>query len=326
MEPTPPPTAAATPVPTHTPNLTAAPTSEPTPQPTSVLLPKVTPTLPVAVRQTIQPKSGDLEALAGWVASSDNPDLQHFMGTLSESERSCLAASTAAGSFVAEGLRTFLEEGAASSEMREVVPCLSDASRSSLMIIWWVANSDSPDLQHFMGSLSEPEHSCLAAADAAGSFVAEEIRTFLEEGTASYKMREVVPCLSDASVSSLMIMGMNSSLGPLSDATKTCLSDGLTGIDLRNVLTGANEQALMVHGSVSLVIALSCLNDAEWQSADSFLDIDIVPQDQQRLNCMVQYFGSPQKLATALRPTTKYVPEALFEAMLLCGVPGEDRP
>ena len=231
------------PAPTSKPEPTATVTSEPTLEPAAMLLVESKPEAHAANLQTAEPKLGDLERLTALVASSDNADLWQFVDSLSESERTCVAAGSG------------------------------------------------PDAIARYSSL----------------------RTFLEYGSVTpVEMIGLLRCLDDDSVTTLTIMGMSVGLGPLSEATNICISSGLTGIDLRNVLTGVDEGALMVHGMVSHVIVLSCLNDSEWQNADRVMTVDIVPEDQERLNCIVEYFGGAHELATALRPTTEYLPEAFF--------------
>ena len=192
----------------------------------------------------------------------------------------------------------------------------------------YVASSENENLRQFVDSLSESERSCVAAGDGfSGISSVLDLRRFLETGSPPHlEMRKVVRCLDDDSVSTLMIMGASGGLGPLSDATKTCMSAGLTGIDLRNVLTGVDEGELIAHGMASHVIVLSCLNDEEWQNARSLMTIDVVPEDQERLNCMVEHFGGPQELAMASRPTADGLTEAHFMAMVICGIPGMRAP
>ena len=80
----------------------------------------------------------------------------------------------------------------------------------------------------------------------------------------------------------------------------------------------------MVDGMLAHVIVLSCLNDEEWPNANLVLNVDVVPADQERLHCMMEYFGSPEELAQAFRQADGYLPESFFLATWECGLPGKN--
>ena len=182
------------------------------------------------------------------------------------------------------------------------------------------------NLEEFVASLSESERSCVAAETFGGDV--EFLTMQLEAWGLSilYTEDPVVECLDDESVNILVTAGLDHGLGTLGAETATCISAGLTGIDLRNILTGADEQALIVNGMLAHSIILSCLSEEEWQHAVSVFDVDVVPDDRERLRCMVEYFGSPGELARAFRPADGYLPESYMLAVGHCGVPGSDWP
>jgi len=181
------------------------------------------------------------------------------------------------------------------------------------------------NLDEFVASLSEPERSCVDEHTFGG---AEILQSRLEFAGLSILIGEkaLVECLDDESVNILMTAGLAAGLGPLSAETSTCISAGLTGLDLHNRLTGADERALMVNGMLAHAIVLSCLDDEEWPNADSIMNVDVVPDDQERIHCMVEHFGSPEELAQAFRPADGYLPEAFFLAVSQCGLLSEDGP
>ena len=180
------------------------------------------------------------------------------------------------------------------------------------------------NLEEFVASLSESERSCVDANTFGG---VEILRSRLEFAGLSilHNEKALVDCLDDESVNILVTAGSVAGLGPLSAESSTCISSGLTGLDLHNVLSGADEGALMVNGMLAQAIVLSCLNDEEWPNANyTVRHVDVVPADQERVRCMLEHFGSPEELAEAFRPVDGHLPEPFFLVMGQCGVLGVD--
>lgn len=109
-------------------------------------------------------------------------------------------------------------------------------------------------------------------------------------------------------------------------ATRFLITQGenVNVFDLRStMLAGAtweteDELGVAMSGSVAaLFMTLSCLNEAEWQTAGPFLDLEL--SDRESLQCMRETLGGPAELAAALQSRAAgESPPALTKAEAQC--------
>ena len=130
----------------------------------------------------------------------------------------------------------------------------------------------------------------------------------------------ITQCFEEETLLRVFITGLIAPTGPLSAETSACVRGGMEGIDLRSMMSsGAEEdQAAMVDGMSAMIVALSCLNDAEWQEASATLGVD--PGQRESAQCAIEQLGGPEGLAEALQSEDGSGFIALLSTALACGL------
>ena len=110
-------------------------------------------------------------------------------------------------------------------------------------------------------------------------------------------------CLEDETLLRLFLAGLLGQTGPLSLETSTCVRSGLGPLDLPSLMLptpGPNEEAATVGIMAGWLLALSCLNEEEWQAVDPPLRWEGA-DDRDALQCMLAELGGPEGLASLRR-------------------------
>ena len=136
----------------------------------------------------------------------------------------------------------------------------------------------------------------------------------------------LVACLGHETLLKIFLKGFTDQTGPLSDDTSACVSTGFRDFDLgAMMLTNpeqrgeeAAEQAAMAQAMAGFLIALSCLNEAEWQAASPTLDLQ--PDGREALECVTNTLGGPEGIAASLESKEGEPPLAFFNAASECGL------
>ena len=138
---------------------------------------------------------------------------------------------------------------------------------------------------------------------------------------------QLINCMSDETVTRLFLTGVLVNTGALSVESSMCIRLGMEGVDLRSVmLAGAvgNEEAAMIGGMGAFTLALSCLNDEEWDAAAPALGIP--PEQRESQLCALDKLGGPEGLAAAFESGAEGAIMALLLAATECGVPMSGNP
>ena len=139
---------------------------------------------------------------------------------------------------------------------------------------------------------------------------------------------ELVQCLEQETLLRLFLTGLIGQTGPLSEETSTCVRAGFADFDIRAVmLAGAvesDEEAAMMGSMAGFLLALSCLNEEEWQAASSSLGLG--PNDRESLQCVMEQLGGPEGVAAALQPDGAGPPMAFIGAAMECGLQMMEEP
>ena len=138
----------------------------------------------------------------------------------------------------------------------------------------------------------------------------------------------MIKCLEDKTLLEIFLKGFTDQTGPLSQETSTCIGAGFQNIDLRTMLLSnseqADEEAAMVQGMAGFLIALSCLTEAEWQTASPALQFE--PDDREGLQCVMKKLGGPEGIAESLVSKQGEPPLAFFNAAIECKLTVTDGP
>ena len=170
-----------------------------------------------------------------------------------------------------------------------------------------------------MSQLSSEEQSCIAEAGDTERFMA----VFDNPDLASPQERDAfVNCLEHESLLALFLKGFTDQTGPLSEDTSACIGTGFQDFDLRammlsNPAPGGEENA-MIQGMAGFLIAVSCLNEEEYQGASPGLDLQ--PDDRESLQCITNTLGGPEGVAASLQTKEEEPPMAFFNAASECGL------
>ena len=133
----------------------------------------------------------------------------------------------------------------------------------------------------------------------------------------------LIGCLEDDTMLRLFLTPVLTATGPLSVESSACLRSGLADTDVGALMlatTGEpganpNAEAAMAAAMVSSMVSLSCLNEAEFQTAGPTMGID--PEEYGKFQCVLQEVGGPEKMAELMQPDPGF-PAALFEAAFDC--------
>ena len=77
-------------------------------------------------------------------------------------------------------------------------------------------------------------------------------------------------------------------------------------------------------GTSTFILALTCLNEDEWQAAAPALGA--APEERENLQCVLEEMGGPEGLAETLAAGDESSFFALFGAAMTCGLQMEDDP
>ncbi len=196
------------------------------------------------------------------------------------------------------------------------VACGSDADPTSTPTpLSPLSVSDSSSIGDILSQLPASEQQCIQ--DALGEAAYNQVLQLgSEDDVPSDHEDIVIGCLSGESMSRIVIGGLSSEFGPLSNATVACMQDSLADADLASLAFGPGED---IEGGAAIILTvLLCLNDAEAARAD------------------VSFFGDAEISVTQLRCVTGAVdlsvllalgdgpdeapPLEVLQAMLDCGV------
>ena len=168
---------------------------------------------------------------------------------------------------------------------------------------------------------SESELTCLAGVAEIGRlmeiFAAPE-QASIEEQT------KLLGCLEDETLLRIYLTGIMAGSGPLSVETSGCIRAGMEGVDLPALMlsgTAGDEEAAMIGGMSTLILAFMCLNEDEWQGAAASLGV--APEERETLQCVLDELGGPEAFAEILGAGDESSFLALFGAVMGCGVPME---
>ena len=130
-----------------------------------------------------------------------------------------------------------------------------------------------------------------------------------------------IGCLGNEPLLSFFLMEFTNEIGPLSVETSACVRTGFESLDLRALMLGTyaspEDQAAMVTGMTGFIVALSCLNEEEWEAASPALELG--PYNPEGLQCLLEKVGGPDGLAAMTSPDAG-PPIALFGAAVECNL------
>ena len=131
-----------------------------------------------------------------------------------------------------------------------------------------------------------------------------------------------VNCLEHESLMALFLKGFTDQTGPLSDDTSACVSTGFRDFDLQTMMMSnpspGGEETAMIQGMAGFLIAVSCLNEEEYQAASPGLDLQ--PDGREAVQCIADTLGGPEGVAASLQPKEGEPPMAFFNAASECGL------
>ncbi len=136
----------------------------------------------------------------------------------------------------------------------------------------------------------------------------------------------LIGCLEGETLLRFFLSAILQATGPLSAESSVCVRDVFAGVDLAaSMIASVGEPEAGVDLMVGLFSVLSCLNEAEFQSASPGLELGSI--DQQGLQCLLDELGGPEGLA-ALLQSDAGPPLALFAAAVSCSLqlPAEPAP
>ncbi len=165
--------------------------------------------------------------------------------------------------------------------------------------------------------LSEAELACITGV----ADVASLMQIFAAPEMASPEQQaQVFGCFEDETVLRLYLTGILVGTGPLSVETSQCIRAGMEGVDLAAVMqAGATgDEAGAMAGTSTFILALTCLNEDEWQAAAPVLGA--APEERENLQCVVEEMGGPDGFAETLAAGDEASFMALFGAVAQCGV------
>ena len=181
--------------------------------------------------------------------------------------------------------------------------------------------ADNP--QALLAELSQVELTCIAeSGDLQGSLTTIQA----PELASPEEVQELLLCLRDGTVLRLFLSGLIGQTGPLSGETSACLRAGFTGVDLRSMMlagaAGEEEGQVMADSMTAFLLAMSCLNEDEWEIAAP--SMGMASTDRETLQCVMRELNGPAGVAAALQPADGGPPLAFFAAAVGCGMSAVD--
>ena len=173
--------------------------------------------------------------------------------------------------------------------------------------------------QGLMSQLSSEEQSCIAEAGGTEQFMA----AIDNPDMASPQERDAfVNCLEHESLLALFLKGFTDQTGPLNHDTSSCIATGFQDFDLRAMMLSnpapGGEETAMIQSMAGFLIAVSCLNEEEYQAASPGLDLQ--PDGREALQCITNTLGGPGGIAASLESKEGEPPMAFFNAASECGL------
>lgn len=175
---------------------------------------------------------------------------------------------------------------------------------------------DPTDREAFLSGLSESERACVE-----GSLDSEQLMAlFLSPETPSGQgVTTLSACLERDTVLRMFLAGVMEPGSSLSVESSACIRAGAAELDVLGIMLAASgeDETAAVEGMGLFVLALSCLNDEELQTASSRLGAR--PEEIENLKCVLEALGGPEGLVEALQVEEGEFPTAFFEAAFTCG-------
>lgn len=165
--------------------------------------------------------------------------------------------------------------------------------------------------------LSEAELACLTGV----ADVPSLMQIFAAPEMASPEQQaQVFGCFAEETQLRLFLTGILAGTGPLSVETSQCIRAGMQGVDLAAVMLAgqSGDQAAQAGSMSAFILALTCLNEEEWQGAAVVLGA--APEERENLQCVVEQMGGPEAFAETLAAGDEGAFFALFGAVAQCGV------
>ena len=130
-----------------------------------------------------------------------------------------------------------------------------------------------------------------------------------------------IGCMGDEALLTFFLIPFTSETGTLSEETSACLRAGFEAIDVRALMLGTyagpDDEAAQASGMAGFVVALSCLNEEEWEAASPVLELG--PYNPEGLQCLLDKVGGPEGIAALASPDAG-PPIALFAAAFECNL------
>ena len=174
------------------------------------------------------------------------------------------------------------------------------------------------DPQALMSVLSPDELSCILQN--ADPQVLQKLLSAPDTATPE-EAEGFITCLENEALLTFFLVPFTSQIGALSEETSACIRGGFQGIDLRAMMLGSfaapDAAAAMIGGMTGFIVTLTCLNEEEWETASSALDLG--PYNPEALQCVLEKLGGPEGLAAMASPDAG-PPIALLGAALECNL------
>ena len=225
------------------------------------------------------------------------------------------------GAAIACGMESAMEESGMEESGMEESGAGALAPTSSLAPI------DMNDPQALMSQLTAAELSCLLENGDPQQLML--LMTNPEMATPE-ETTNLIQCLEHENQLRLMLSGILSVTGPLSEESSACISDAFAGVDLAMIMTASSDsenpeegqEIAMVGMMASMFVTLSCLNEEEWQAAGPAMGM--TAEDREGLECLLEEMGGPEGIGRLMDSETG--PLAFFGAAIACGVESAGQP
>ena len=174
--------------------------------------------------------------------------------------------------------------------------------------------SDSSRIGDVLSQLPASEQQCIQ--DALGEAAYNQVLQGTLGDDLSLEHEDIVAgCLSGDSMARIVIGGLSSEVGPLSDATIECMRDSLADTDLTSLALGGRD---IENGAASDLTVFLCLTDEEAARANvSFFEDEEISLTQ--IRCVTEVVDISVFLALGDTPD-EIAPTEVLQAMLDCGV------
>ena len=175
------------------------------------------------------------------------------------------------------------------------------------------------DADAFLADVSDSERMCLSDNIPSDRMVTLATTPEL----ASEGEREAfIECLEHETLLRLLLTPVLNATGPLSVESSACMHSSYVDTDLAALMsgvtaepTGPEAEAAMAQGMVMFFVSLSCLNEAEFQTAS--VTMGFAPGERENFLCVLDEVGGQAALAALLVPSDEF-PAELFEAAFSC--------